>query len=371
LRGEVDLDDVIVLAALRDLDDRAVFNFLVENIDAAREKPEGELDRTKVVKNAWKDLIEQTPDGGAVQRLVNVLGIRQLTTDALGRSEDVIQGAHNSEPDYFRRILAGQMASGAVRDQVVLSDIDHWKRDRGGPMFVNLVAATDDSKAYVESWEYFSDRMTDEELLELADAVIRAISDTFGAAATMETQPALLAVWRRINGRIVNRPLSVNWLAEHIERVLPVSLRLATDLLYYFGNDRSHILPQGSWPIVRRRMLDAAKPAFVDAQALLRAIADGSDRMRYALLHFVRPPDHRNDPIDIRPHDRAWLAPLFVEAARRQPTLVIPNVLHMFGDSDNWWELEGDVERRLQKAYQLRLTCRVSSDQLSLENSAS
>jgi hypothetical protein len=170
----------------------------------------------------------------------------------------------------------------------------------------------------------------------------------------METQPALLAVWRRINGRIVNRPLSVNWLAEHIERVLPVSLRLATDLLYYFGNDRSHILPQGSWPIVRRRMLDAAKPAFVDAQALLRAIADGSDRMRYALLHFVRPPDHRNDPIDIRPHDRAWLAPLFVEAARRQPTLVISNVLHMFGDSDNWWELEGDVERRLQKAYQLR-----------------
>ena len=354
LRGEVDLDDVIVLAALRDLDDRAVFNFLVENIDPAREKPEGELDSTKVVKNAWKSLVERTTDSDAVQRLVNVLGIRQLTTDALGRSEDAIQGAYNSEPDYFRRILAEQLAPGEVRDQTVLSDIDHWKRERQGPMFASLLAATDDSKSYVERWEYFSDRITDEELLELADSLIGAVANALGAAATMETQPALLAVWRRINRRIVRRPESVDWLSDHIGRVMPISLRLATDLLYYYGNERSGILPHGSWAAVRRRMLDAAATAFVDAAALMRAIADGGDRMRYALLHFVRPPDHRADPIDIQPQDRAWLAPMLVEAARRQPSLVIPNAIHMFGDSDTWWQLESDEESRLRKAYQLR-----------------
>lgn len=38
LRGEVDLDDVIVLTALRDAD-RPTFDFLVENIDPARQEP--------------------------------------------------------------------------------------------------------------------------------------------------------------------------------------------------------------------------------------------------------------------------------------------------------------------------------------------
>jgi hypothetical protein len=37
LRGEVDLDDLIIVSTLRDLDDRAVFEFLTDNIDAARQ----------------------------------------------------------------------------------------------------------------------------------------------------------------------------------------------------------------------------------------------------------------------------------------------------------------------------------------------
>lgn len=353
LRGEVDLDDVIILAALRDLDDRAVFNFLAENIDPAREEPKGELDRTKPVKTAWKSVVEKTPDGDAVQRLVNVLGIKQLTTDAFGRSEDAIQGAHVSEPDYFRRILAEQMAPGEVRDQVVLSDMYRWKRDRNGPMFARLLAATDDSKTYVEMWEYFSERMTDEELLELADALIDATLSADGAAATMESQPALVAVWRRINRRIIRRPESVDWLSGHIERAIPISLRMADDLLYYYANDRSGILPNGGWAVARRRMLDAAGVAYREVALLLRAVVDGSLKQRYALLHFVRPPDHRNGPIDIRPEDRSWLAPLLIEAARRQPRLVIPNVLLMFGDHDVWTALEPDEERRLEKAYTL------------------
>jgi KAP family P-loop domain len=353
LRGEVDLDDVIVLAALRDLDDRSVFNFLAENIDPAREEPKGELDRTKSVKAAWKSLVERTPDGDSVQRLINVLGIEQLTTDRFGRSQDAVQGAHVAEPDYFRRILAEQMAPGEVRDQVVLSDMDSWKRDRGGPMFARLLAATEDAKTYVQMWEYFSDRITDEELLELADALIEATLSADGSAATMETQPALLAVWRRINRRIIRRPQSVDWLSGQIERAIPISLRMAVDLLYYYANDRSGILPDGGWVIVRRRMLDAARTAFISVETLLRAIVDGSVKQRYALLHFVRPPDHRDDLIDIRPEDRAWLAPLLIQAARQQPQQVIPNVLLMFGDNDTWFSLEQDEKRRLEKAYVL------------------
>lgn len=354
LRGEVDLDDVIILAALRDLDDRAVFNFLAENIDPAREEPKGKLDPTKPVKAAWQSLIEKIPEGDSVQRLVNVLGIKQISTDRFGRSEDAVQGAHVSEPDYFRRILAEQMAPGELRDQVVLSDMNSWKRDRRGPMFARLLAATEDSKSYVELWEYFSGRMTDEELLELADALIEATLSANGAAATMETRPALLAVWRRINRRIIRRPESVDWLGGQIERAIPISLRMADDLLYYYANDRSGILPDGGWVVVRRRMLDAARAAYRDdVAALLRVISDGSVKQQYALLHFVRPPDHRNGSIDIRPEDRSWLAPLLIEAARRHPRLVVPNVLLMFGDHDVWTGLEPEEKRRLERAYTL------------------
>lgn len=73
-------------------------------------------------------------------------------------------------------------------------------------------------------------------------------------------------------------------------------------------------------------------------------------RLHYALLHFVRPPDRRADPIDIQPNDREWLAPLLI-AARIEPRIVIPNVLLMFGDNDVWAGLEGDEQRRLARAY--------------------
>ena len=235
LRGEVDLDDLIVLSVLRDLDDRSIFDFLVENIDAAREDPgQGPL-KGKDVSPAWTSLLGQTAQSEAIQLLVDVLGIKQLTSNrSLSIGADHQSVRDTGATDYFRRILQEQLLPGDVRDQEVLSDIEQWKRDRSGPMFSRLFGAGEERSRYIQVWETFAWRIEDDDLFELADGLIEETLKTDRAGASMQQSAALLATWRRLNRR-GQHAKAVDWLRKAIFRSLPVSLRFADDLLYSPG----------------------------------------------------------------------------------------------------------------------------------------
>jgi hypothetical protein len=354
LRGEVDLDDVIVLCALRDMNDRAVFDFIEENIDIARLDPGTGPIKDKDVSEPWKALLARTPNSDAVQGLVDVLAVKQLSSgrSVLGAS-GAVQGAHQiGATDYFRRILQEQLSPGELRDQEVLGDIERWKQDRGGPMFLRLFNTTDDAPRYVNVWEYFAWRIEDEDLFDLAGGLIDETLRADGREANMKSRPVLLATWRRLNRR-GQRPESVAWLQAQITLALPVSLRFADDLLYYWAGNHGIVSGEGR-AVVRRSMLNTARAAFPDAAALLRTVVDTEEnRQGYALVHFVRPPNAR-EHIDIEPRGREWLAPLLLEAARLQPYLVIPNLIHMVGDHDVWAGLpETDPRTLLERVYKL------------------
>src|SRR5260221_6228120 len=93
-------------------------------------------DKSETVASEWKALIKKSPNGDAVQRLVDVLGVQKLVGRVIGRGSEGVQGVANDGPtDYFRRMLAERLAAGEVRDQDVLRDVARWKQDRGGPMF--------------------------------------------------------------------------------------------------------------------------------------------------------------------------------------------------------------------------------------------
>lgn len=191
--------------------------------------------------------------------------------------------------------------------------MDRWKQDRAAPMFSRLCTATDESKRYVEVWEYFSWRLTDDELFELAEGLIRETLRNDGLAASMNRRPALFAVWRGCNRRR-RRKDSVEWLSRLIVAAIPSNLRFADDLFYYWGAPRSEILPEGGRAKVRIAMLSAAKTTFTDARSLLRTLGEThvqSDRDSYALLHFVKPPADRS-AAELELSERDWLAPLLV-----------------------------------------------------------
>lgn len=227
LRGEVELNDLIVLTALRHGAPEA-FDFIVENVEAARsERREKDMfagDAVKTVKARWETRRNSLAEPTQIQNLVDVLDLNQLSSDTTISSQSSPQGIHNGEPvDYLGRILAGQILPGEIRDQKVLRDIEEWKRSRSGKMLETLETATPESDQYVKVWEHYARRISDEELIEISGVLIANVLRRLGANASMQ-HPAMLAVWRQSNRRM-QRDANTEWLIGEIRRVLPSRTR--------------------------------------------------------------------------------------------------------------------------------------------------
>jgi hypothetical protein len=302
----------------------------------------------------WKALLEQTPNAAVAQGLVEKLGLVKLTGRATARRPEAIQGVANGGPtDYFRRMLAEQIAPGDVRDQEVLGDIQHWNEDRSGLMLEKLFNATDREDRYLRVWEYFGTRVETEELYDIAERLFRETLRADGSGANMRDRAGLLAVWRRLNRR-PDRAQAIAWLTAQIALALPISLRFADDLVYYWSGENG-VVPRDGRAAVRRAMLDQARHVYETAEDLSRAMTDAdNERQGYALLHFVCPPETPKQ-VDIEPRDREWLAPLLISVGQKRQRFVIRNLILMVGDVDVRVTLaERDPGTLLERIYRLR-----------------
>ena len=147
---------------------RTGYRFLLADIDAARHEPDDIFPRTKNIKDEWSRLLAEVSAGSAVQKLVDLMGIEQLTKDTIRTGSDSPQGVQVSEPvDYFRRIVAEELSPSELRDQAVLRDIDEWKGARTGSLLDRLLQSSEANGEYARVWEHFAERHTEAELMEL------------------------------------------------------------------------------------------------------------------------------------------------------------------------------------------------------------
>src|SRR5437867_4993094 len=192
LHGEAELDDILIMSALR-YGAEPVYRFLPADIDAARHEPDDMFPRTKNIKDEWTRVLAEVTAGSAAQKLVDLMGIEQLTKDTICAGTDSPQGVQESEPvDYFRRIAAEELSPSELRDQSVLRDIDQWKSTRSGPLLGRLLASSDADEEYARVWEHFSDRHTDVELMELVEQLVAKIKERDGPTAAADHR-ALIA----------------------------------------------------------------------------------------------------------------------------------------------------------------------------------
>ena len=130
LHGEAELDDIVIISALRH-GPEPVYKFLISNIDAARHTPDAMLPQTTTVKAEWEKVSGSIANSAAVQQLIDLLGIKQLTKGLAVNVTSSCQGVHEEEPtDYFRRIIAEEVGPTELRDQTVLRDIERWQASR-------------------------------------------------------------------------------------------------------------------------------------------------------------------------------------------------------------------------------------------------
>lgn len=312
LRGEIDLDELVTVCALRE-GAPEVFEFLVDNIDPARHKPDDFSKGTQTVRAKWDALLDRIPNRHSVERLVDLLGIQQLRSGKGVGVRESPQGVQQEtdSTDYFRRALAGQLASDEVRDQAVLSDIHSWQTSRQGGMMPHLLAADEESEPYLDAWEHFASQLSEADLYEVADMVIESTLTRDGVLSSIDN-PGMLAVWRRCI-RQWRYNSYADWLAARIRRVLPTSLHFANDLFSYFSSSKIGGLSDSGQAQVRAAFVAAVKDTCGTPDGLARCV---SSERPYSLFRLVcGPHDERWEPLS----EWAWLGPVILDAMKSAP----------------------------------------------------
>jgi hypothetical protein len=327
LHGEVELDDVVIVSALRHGAPR-LFEFLVADIDAARHEPDDLLPRTKKVKAEWDQIVKELPNGHAAQRLIDLIGIEQLTR---GHSPTIAapQAAYVAEPvDYFSRIVAEEIAPGEIRDQAVLRDIDLWKANRGGELIDELLAASDDDDRYQKVWEHFERRHSTQELLALTSQVANRVVARDGARAAGD-HPSLLALWRSCNRR-ERLPQFPQWLRDLILSAVPVSLRFVNELYYYWTGQHGIVNDEDKQRI-RLAISEALRAAVKTPADLERIVAPNSP---WEISKFITQTGTQPGTASLAEW-REFFVPLLLDGASDYPDTMIPALANLAGDEQS------------------------------------
>ena len=334
LHGEVELDDVIIVTALRHGEESA-YRFLVSAMDAARMDRSEMLPRTMSVKEEWEETKKGFANPGAVERLVDILGIKQLTRHSVNANERSPQGIHSNEPiDYFRRILAEGLDSAELRDQTVLRDILEWRRTRGGNLVPNLLGESGEAAHYAGVWKHFSAfhlsaGHPDTELMELTSAVVTGVLERDGAAAAVG-HPAIIALWRTCALRPQNGQFD-EWLHALILGTISRSLNL-TNGLYQYWTGRDGVVPKVQRHKIRRSVVSAVRERVRSGRDLAMVL---SKEHPHTVVNLVT---ESGDDAGLSA-DAAWrdyLPSLLIEGAEHDSETVVPQLARLAGGTGSY-----------------------------------
>ena len=339
LHGEADLDDIMIVAALRHGAEPA-YKFLIGSIDAARHDPNDMLPRTTTVKEEWKRRKKRISNRRAVQRLVDLLGIKQLTDEPTIYGTSSPQGVHVNEPtDYFRRIAAEDLGSTELRDQVVLCDIERWRATREGDLVQKLVAASERTEQYARVWRHFSaihsdTDDSDTELMELTEAVVTSVLERDGSEAAGD-HPAIIALWVAC-GRRLQRGQFNDWVQDLILRAVPISLNLVNDL-YYYWTGRHGVVPEAQRGTIRRAIVEAVRELVRTGRDLTRLLAT---QHPYTVMRLVTQTDV-DSSVSAYEVWRDYLPPLLIDGAKHDPETIISELANLAGDEQSGYRAVG------------------------------
>lgn len=328
LHGEAELDDILIVSALRH-GAEPVYRFLLADIDAARHEPDDMFPRTKDIKDEWTRVLAKVPAGPAAQKLIDLMGIEQLTKDTIRTGVDSPQGVQESEPvDYFRRIAAEELSPSELRDQAVLRDIDQWKATRTGPLIDQLLASSDADEEYARVWEHFSDRHSEAELTEMVEQLVAKIKERDGSAAAADHR-ALIGLWRRCNRRL-RRNEHADWLQALILDAIPVSLHLGTGLFYYWTGNHG-IVEDAARAEIRRSVVETVRATIRTGDDLARVLTSEHPYLIGRLITQTG-----SDP-SLAAFE-AWrdhLPALLIDGANKHPEALVPELANLAGDEQS------------------------------------
>ena len=324
LHGEAELDHILILFALRHGAPEA-YKFLLANIDRVREDSTQMGTNVEPIKKDWEKLLSRLPNGPAVQRLVNLLGVEQLKNGPPQVATLSRQGIHIQRPvDYFARVAAEELDSNELRDQEVLRHIEQWKNGQFNSLVERLVPMSGVDDHYAQVWSHLAIRPDETALIKLTDLVVDRLLTIHGASASGE-HPALLALWVKC-GRSLPKNIHAQWLIDLIKRPVPRSLSLVTGLYCYWTGEYG-IVDEPDKATIRDAVSNAVRAVLERPDDLVQVLAEEHPA---AILDFITA---LNGPRGYEEW-RDCFAPLLIGAAKDHGDLILPELAILAGDGE-------------------------------------
>ena len=346
IHGEVDLDELIILTALRY---RAgpIYSFLIRRsldlrlltresrMDMASDKEERERQLADL-RSEWKTVLSGVDANHlAIGVLVSDLfpGAEVITGRKLWVHSNRLQSVASRRGDvYMDRIVSGDVPSDAIRDQTILRSLDNISRseriDEFAERFVN-------SQPFAELTLFFDEALRHRGTSISVPVEARLITGSklieFASKAAADSLLYKFPTYHLIEGWI--RPVSGDpmfdaWASGEILQRMPTELLRATELYFDLFRD-SHVATEIQAK-VRSQILEKAKAAF-SQMSVGEFAACFPVNFPYTLSHLVRLDTKSPPELYTSFGDWRWMAPQLLAALREEPSIILPQVLALFG----------------------------------------
>ena len=329
LHGEVDLEDLLIVTALREAA-TPVYEFLISHIDAARCEPGANLFGPTSVESEWTQCLEPLNTRESAKHLVELLGITQLSDKQTPIPPDESpQGVHLVDPtDYFRRISAEQLDLDELRDQTVLGDIREWQRSGSRQLTDRLASSDADGDRYAAVWEHFSGLHGPKELAQLASRVVHTLLEVDGSSPTLR-HPAVLAMWRVFQRREKDGN-NKHLILDLIQSSVPNHVAFAVNFFHYWTSLDARIVTSEERDEIRCALVESIQQTLHTSADFVPHLGDRDAVTVYALITKTGNGDG-GSPFEL------WsdhLAPILADGAKRYPAQFLPELANLLA-TDN------------------------------------
>jgi hypothetical protein len=344
LKGEVDVDELVIMTTLRHGAGPA-FSFILRRaldlrflkLRGADEKDEDKLRREQTyaeLRSEWQDaVVESKTDSGALDILLCNLFPKAfaITREHSSNQTNRVQSLNSKRGEvYLERIVAGSVSSNAVRDQDVLTALLSVAQGEAFDAFADQFTA---SREFAEIAIFFDESgaisVPQAIRMEASAVLIRRMSNVSqGQRLELSLVHDLFSKWQsRISRQDADFP---DWATAQISQFVPSNLLHATEL--WFDLVRDEFIELEKQVEIRQMVVQIVRDQLSTLNPEQLARSFRSD-FPYTLGRLIRL-DRRAYPEEFltKYSDWAWMSTLLLEAAERFPEIVGPQLIQEFGN---------------------------------------
>lgn len=254
LYGEAEIDDLIVMSALRECS-APTYAFILRNFERAcqqidqteqrEERSESSTDMGSecmppTIRTEWEKMLQSEQEPSAIRQIVDLLGIEQLRSPTTPNlvSDTSPQGVCVDSAPYFSRIVSEEIDVDEVRDQRVLRDIANFEKGNRQELAEGLIDCTKLGDQYRAIWCRFSPAQW-AHISNVGQVTFSALVASHGTDIDYH-HPALVVLPARLRKiqQIIDLEIQYEeiqeWFLQQIQNSIPQSLSLVVGMIVHW-----------------------------------------------------------------------------------------------------------------------------------------